>query len=78
METSFKMISRTECAPRKIKIKKKQGEKEDSKSDNEQIYQFYRYYIHPCILRLKNDKGTYCGETIFIINSLYIQLHRFL
>lgn len=56
------MTNRTECSPRKIKRIKKETESknnndEDSES-NQLVYDFYRFLIHPMILRLNSQKGT--------------------
>lgn len=55
------MKSRPKCAPRIIKRLKKQNKKDskDSKTNDEQAYKFHRKYVHPAILRLKNEKSTY-------------------
>lgn len=60
------MTSRIECSPRKIKRIKKDKENQNNKNNqntdekyNEDLaYNFYRFIIHPMILRLKNQKGT--------------------
>lgn len=72
------MISRrAECSPRKIKRIKTEAENSDNDNGDSQcsedlVYNFYRFIIHPMILRLKSQKGTIKNIIINIFLNKYI------
>lgn len=64
------MSIRAECSPRKIRRIRKDAENQDNKNEDSECqedlaYEFYRFIIHPMILRLPSQKGTKYSALLF-------------